>query len=98
MRRKIDRSVKRFRRYGIVKSDHAVKPLKGRGRLNPEKMTAKIINVYTITYPTETNKGYSHWSDGLVMYIQKNGKTIKLNSEEIQDLVKSLPRTMGGSY
>lgn len=56
------------------------------------------FNIYTITYPTETNKGYSHWSDGLVMYIQKNGKTIKLNSEEIQDLVKSLPRTLGGSY
>jgi hypothetical protein len=41
---------------------------------------------------------YSHWSEGLNMIIEKNGVVIKLNSEEIQQIVKSLPRTIGGSY
>ena len=41
---------------------------------------------------------YCHWSEGLNMVIKKNGVTIKLNSEEIQQIVKSLPRTVGGRY
>lgn len=41
---------------------------------------------------------YCHWSEGLNMIIEKNGVTIKLNSEEIQQIVKSLPGTIGGSY
>ena len=41
---------------------------------------------------------YCHWSEGLNMIIEKNGVTIKLNSEEIQQLVKSLPKTIGGRY
>ena len=41
---------------------------------------------------------YCHWGEGLNMIIEKNGITIKLNSEEIQQIVKSLPRTVGGKY
>lgn len=41
---------------------------------------------------------YYHWSEGLNMIIEKNGVTLELNSEEIQQLVKALPRTLGGSY
>jgi hypothetical protein len=41
---------------------------------------------------------YYHWSEGLNMIIEKNGVTVKLNSEEIQQIVKSLPRTIGGRY
>jgi hypothetical protein len=41
---------------------------------------------------------YCHWSEGLNMIIEKNGVTIRLNSEEIQQIVKSLPRTFGGRY
>lgn len=41
---------------------------------------------------------YCHWSEGLNMIIEKNGVTLELNSEEIQQLVKALPRTLGGSY
>lgn len=41
---------------------------------------------------------YCHWSKGLNMIIEKNGVSIKLNSEEIQQIVKSLPRTIGGRY
>lgn len=41
---------------------------------------------------------YCHWSEGLSMIIEKNGVSIKLNSEEIQQVVKSLPRTVGGRY
>jgi len=36
--------------------------------------------------------------DGLTMYIVKDGVTIKLNSEEVEQLVKELPQTMGGTY
>ena len=39
-----------------------------------------------------------HWSKGLSMIIKKNGVTIKLNEDEIKQLVKCLPRTLGGSY
>lgn len=41
---------------------------------------------------------FCHWSEGLYMIIEKDGVTIKLNSEEIQQIVKSLPRTIGGRY
>lgn len=40
----------------------------------------------------------SHWSKGLTMFIVKDGINICLNEEEIKDLVKSLPRTIGGKY
>lgn len=46
----------------------------------------------------DKNVKYCHWSEGLNMIIEKNGVTIKLNSEEIQQIVKSLPRTVGGRY
>ena len=46
----------------------------------------------------DKNAKYCHWSEGLNMIIEKNGVTIKLNSEEIQQIVKSLPRTIGGRY
>jgi len=44
------------------------------------------------------NGGYSHWSKNLIMYIHKDGITISLNENEIQELVSSLPRTLGGKY
>lgn len=41
---------------------------------------------------------WAHWSKGLKMIIEKNGVTIKLEENEIRQLVKSLPRTFGRSY
>jgi hypothetical protein len=55
------------------------------------------FSVGTYSIITGTPK-YCHWSEGLKMVISKKGVTIKLNSDEIQELVKSLPRTIGGSY
>lgn len=46
----------------------------------------------------ETNNYYTHWSEGLTMYITKNGVTMKLEAEEIKQVVKALPRTIGGTY
>jgi len=46
---------------------------------------------------TEANM-YTHWSEGLRMYITKDGVNMTLNSKEIEQLVKCLPKTMGGSY
>jgi peroxiredoxin len=41
---------------------------------------------------------YVHWSEGLNMIIEKDGVTMKLNSDEIQQIVKALPRTVSGRY
>ena len=54
------------------------------------------FQVYAVT--TISEPGYTHWSDGLTMYIIKDGITMKLNSEEVGQLVKALPQTMGGIY
>jgi hypothetical protein len=56
------------------------------------------FSVVTYSIINENTPKHSHWSEGLKMIIIKNGITIKLNSDEIQELVKSLPRTIGGSY
>ena len=56
------------------------------------------FSVGTYSIINENTHKYCHWSEGLKMVISKNGVTIKLNSDEIQELVKSLPRTIGGSY
>jgi hypothetical protein len=45
----------------------------------------------------EENK-YAHWADGLTMYIVKDNVTMKLDENEIQQLVKALPKTIGGTY
>lgn len=55
-------------------------------------------NFSVITYQSESTKLYSHWSEGLTMFIMKDGIKITLNEQEIQELVKSLPRTVGGRY
>jgi len=55
-----------------------------------------VVSVVTLE-DTEANK-YTHWSEGLTMYITKDGVTMTLNSEELIQLVKCLPKTIGGSY
>ena len=55
------------------------------------------FEVYTLTIVDENQK-YAHWAEGLTMYIIKDGVTVKLNSEEIEQLVKALPETIGGTY
>jgi hypothetical protein len=57
------------------------------------------FKVFTVTPldNREENK-YTHWSDRLKMFITKNDVTIELNEDEIRELVKSLPRTVGGTY
>lgn len=56
------------------------------------------FSVVTYTILDENSKGFMHWSEGLYMIITKDGVTIKLQEEEIEKLVKSLPRTFGGIY
>ena len=46
----------------------------------------------------DTKSKYVHWSEGLKMHIEKDGVSIILNSEEVEQLVKSLPQTVGGTY
>lgn len=56
------------------------------------------FSVFTTTIIEDDGPAYVHWSEGLKMYITKDGVTIKLNPEEIKQLVKSLPQTVGGTY
>lgn len=50
------------------------------------------------TFDTEDKNYYSNWYEGCKMIIQKDNITIRLNEDEIKQIVESLPRTIGGSY
>ena len=58
----------------------------------------KKFSVYTLEEIDVNGPTWVHWSHGLTMYIEKDGVVMKLNSDEIEQLVKSLPRTIGGTY
>lgn len=49
-------------------------------------------------FDKDDKRMFVHWADGLKMIIRKGDVFISLNSEEIQKLVKALPKTFGGSY
>jgi hypothetical protein len=56
------------------------------------------VITYSIISQESLSKFYSHWSDGIKMIIRKGDVSIELNQEEVEMLVKSLPRTFGGKY
>lgn len=56
------------------------------------------FQVYALEVVDKDTTGYVHWAEGLTMYIVKNGVTMKLNSEEIQQVAKALPETVGGKW
>lgn len=68
-------------------TDNGTKPMLGEVSFN--------VTTYSLL---DKDVKYCHWCEGLNMVIEKNGVTIKLNNEEIQQVVKSLPRTVGGRY
>jgi hypothetical protein len=63
------------------------------------KITEEKFNVicYAKHDPNNTEL-YTHWAKDLTMLISKNGQTVKLNEEEIQEVVKCLPKTVDGKY
>jgi hypothetical protein len=65
--------------------------------LNQTDVSDKF-SVHTYSIINEDSPTYVHWSEGLKMIIIKDDITMRLNSEEIQQLVKALPRTVGGTY
>lgn len=69
-----------------------------RTKQNKSEQKSTEFNVYTINTIDPNSNMYTHWSEGLTMYITKNGIEIELDEDEIQLLVRSLPRTVGGSY
>jgi Ca2+-binding EF-hand superfamily protein len=56
------------------------------------------FQVYALEVVDKDTTGYVHWAEGLTLYIVKDGVTMKLNSEEIKQVVKALPETVGGRY
>lgn len=62
-------------------------------------MENKSFKIATVQKIDKEDAGkWVHWSEGLSMYIEKDGICLKLDSEEIQDIVKALPRTFGGTH
>jgi hypothetical protein len=58
----------------------------------------KKFEVYTVTVVDKDSPNYVNWSEGLRMYIIKDGVSIRLESDEIEQLVRALPETVGGTY
>ena len=44
------------------------------------------FQVYALEYVDADTTNYRHWAEGLTLYIVKDGVTMKLNSEEIQQV------------
>ena len=56
------------------------------------------VYTYTTYDRLEDVPMYCHWSHNLKMVIIKNGVKMEFDSDEVRQIVKSLPRTIGGSY
>ena len=67
-------------------------------KMNTTHDPTQRFDVMTYTIEEDGVFEYCHWSDGLNMIIVKDGVTLTLNGEEIQQLVKCLPRTIGRTY
>ena len=53
------------------------------------------FNVYSL----DTNdEDVAHWSEGLFIYIEKDGVKIELTGDEMKLIIDVLPRTFGGRY
>lgn len=61
-------------------------------------VVSSSFKVGTYSLCKGAGESYCHWSEGLIMVIEKDGVTIRLENEEIQKLIRSLPRTVGGAY
>ena len=73
--------------------------LKNKTANGTKPVLGEVTSFNVATYSLlDKDEKYCHWSEGLNMIIEKDGVTVKLNSEEIRQIVKSLPRTMGGRY
>jgi hypothetical protein len=59
-------------------------------------MANEKFSVQTISYNVDDKP--CHWSKGLVMLIKKDGVSMRLDSEELKQLMKAMPRTFGGTY
>ena len=62
------------------------------------EQTEKGFSVVSYIIRPEGATVYCHWAEGLNMKISKDGVTMKLNGKEIQQIVRSLPLTIGSSY
>jgi hypothetical protein len=67
-----------------------------------EKCTIPSVSssfkVGTFTLIKQDDSRYCNWSKGLKMIIEKDGVVMKLEGKEIEKIVRSLPRTVGGTY
>lgn len=68
------------------------------GDRREEIMDNNNFKVYTLQNIYDDTSAWHHWAEGLSMYIEKDGFVLNLNSNELQQLIKALPRTFGGRY
>jgi len=67
--------------------------------LNDMENIENKTDLSVVTYsPLNGNEKYSHWSKDLTMIISKGDVSITLKGDEIREIIKSLPRTIGGTY
>lgn len=50
------------------------------------------------TFDVNDERIYKPWYEGYVLHIEKDGVVVKLEGLEAFELVKALPRTVGGSF
>lgn len=67
-------------------------------RVMPKIAGEKFNVICYATHDPNDTELYTHWAKDLTMLISKNGQSIKLTEKEIQELVKCLPKTVGGKY
>lgn len=62
-------------------------------------MSGKDFSVWSM-YSIDPNKilRFEHWAEGLTVYIRKGDKEIAINGDEMKRVIKSLPKTFGGTY
>ncbi|MFA5753517.1 MAG: hypothetical protein WC910_10660 [Bacteroidales bacterium] len=66
--------------------------------MNTTQDPEQRFDVATYSIEEDGVSGYCDWSEGLNMIIVKDGVTLTLNGEEIRQLVRCLPRTLGRTY
>lgn len=106
MKQKAEEIYHRFVNYewnnvseGLKKSIlEAIETALTEGQKLPMPNVSKRFSVASYSIIDTNGSMYVHWSEGLNMIIEKDGVTMKLNSDEIQQIVKALPRTVGGRY
>ena len=60
--------------------------------------TKEKLDVLCVENIMDNKQLYCHWSKDLTIYLKKGNVSMSLTGEEVQQIIKCLPRTIGGTY